>query len=92
MHKTWAINEGASSNLDQIYMFPPGDNRYNQVNFALVISKTKKNLDILPLKRVKLEIFACHVKRNQRKSCNTSLSFCKLMATESLFSDFALRF
>ena len=36
---------------------PPG-NRQNQENFALVIGKNKKNLDILPLKRVKFEIFA----------------------------------
>ena len=38
-------------------MCSPG-NRLNQEHFALVIGKNKKNLDILPLKRVKFEIFA----------------------------------
>ena len=35
----------------------PG-NRCNQENYTLVIGKNKKNLNILPLKRVKFEIFA----------------------------------
>ena len=37
---------------------PPPDNRKNRENFALAICKNKKNLDILPLKRVKFEVFA----------------------------------
>ena len=48
----WATLSG-----DQVYMCPPG-NRYNQENFALVIGKNKKNFKILPLKRVKFEIYA----------------------------------
>ena len=36
---------------------PPGK-RENQKNFALVIGKNKKNLEIFPLKRAKFEIFA----------------------------------
>ena len=38
-------------------MFSPG-NRQNQENFAMVTIKNENNLDILPLKRVKFEIFA----------------------------------
>ena len=38
-------------------MSPPG-NRKNQENFALVIGKNKKKLDIWPLKRVTFEIFS----------------------------------
>ena len=37
---------------------PPSGERKNQDNLALVIVKNKKSLDILPLKRVKFEIFA----------------------------------
>ena len=39
-----------------VYMCLP--DRQNQDNLALVIGKNKKSLDILPLKRVKFEIFA----------------------------------
>ena len=38
-----------------IHMHPQG-NRKNQENFALDIGKTKKNFNILPLKRVKVAI------------------------------------
>ena len=37
---------------------PPWVIGKNQENFALVIGKNKKNLDALPLERVKFEIFA----------------------------------
>ena len=40
-----------------IHVPPPPGNRENQENFALVIGKNKKKLDILPLKRVNFEIF-----------------------------------
>ena len=41
LHKIWAINEGATSNGDQVYTspFPRGGSRQKQKNFALVISK-----------------------------------------------------
>ena len=40
-----------------MYMCPPGS-RLNQENFALVIGKNKKNFEILPLEKVKFEVFA----------------------------------
>ena len=48
---------GATPKGDQVYVCPLG-NRKNQENFALVIGKNKKTFEILPLKRVKFEIFA----------------------------------
>ena len=45
---------------DQVYMCPPG-NRQNYENFALVIGKNKKNLDLLPSKRAKFDFFFARV-------------------------------
>ena len=50
--------EGGNSHWRPGIHVPPSGDRQNQDNLALVIGKNKKSLDILPLKRVKFEIFA----------------------------------
>ena len=42
----------------------------NQENFAPVIGKNKKNLDIFPLKRAKFDVFCIGYRLNPRKSVN----------------------